>query len=72
MRMLVAGEAQNAGLMVDRFHGPAIFPGVNDAEGKLRARALRQRKEALRYSVERLELQVLQKERELRKRLESA
>ncbi|RKL12484.1 hypothetical protein BFJ68_g7882 [Fusarium oxysporum] len=40
------------------------------AEEKLRARAVRQRKEALRYGVERLELEVLQKERELRKRLE--
>ncbi|KAM5348824.1 hypothetical protein ACJ41O_008647 [Fusarium nematophilum] len=39
-------------------------------EEKLRARAVRQRKEALRYGVERLELEVLQKERELRKRLE--
>lgn len=41
------------------------------AEGKLRARAIRQRKEALRYGVERLELEVLQKERELRRRLDS-
>ncbi|KAF4460250.1 mitotic spindle biogenesis Spc19 [Fusarium albosuccineum] len=40
------------------------------AEDRLRARAVRQRKEALRYGVERLELEVLQKERELRKRLE--
>jgi DASH complex subunit SPC19 len=39
-------------------------------EDKLRARAVRQRKEALRYGVERLELEVLQKERELRKRLD--
>ncbi|GKT99047.1 mitotic spindle biogenesis protein [Fusarium langsethiae] len=39
-------------------------------EEKLRARAVRQRKEALRYGVERLELEVLQKERELRKTLE--
>lgn len=39
-------------------------------EDKLRARAVKQRKEALRYGVERLELEVLQKERELRKRLE--
>ncbi|KAH9895334.1 DASH complex subunit Spc19 [Xylariomycetidae sp. FL2044] len=42
------------------------------ADAKLRARVLRQRKEALKYSVERLELEVLQKERELRKRLDSA
>ncbi|PNY23068.1 DASH complex subunit SPC19 [Tolypocladium capitatum] len=40
------------------------------AEDKLRARAVRQRKEALRYGVERLELEVLQKERELRRRLD--
>ncbi|KAL7934157.1 DASH complex subunit Spc19 [Trichoderma chlorosporum] len=40
-------------------------------EDKLRARVVRQRKEALRYGIERLELEVLQKERELRKRLES-
>jgi DASH complex subunit SPC19 len=38
----------------------------------LRARAVRQRKEALKYSVERLELEVLQKERELRKQVEKA
>ncbi|EHK18924.1 uncharacterized protein TRIVIDRAFT_18977 [Trichoderma virens Gv29-8] len=40
-------------------------------EDKLRARIVRQRKEALRYGIERLELEVLQKERELRKRLEN-
>ncbi|KYK60944.1 mitotic spindle biogenesis protein Spc19 [Drechmeria coniospora] len=39
-------------------------------EDKLRAKAVRQRRDALRYGVERLELEVLQKERELRKRLE--
>ncbi|KOS21247.1 DASH complex subunit SPC19 [Escovopsis weberi] len=39
-------------------------------EERLRARIVRQRKEALRYGIERLELEVLQKERELRKRLE--
>ncbi|GAO15045.1 hypothetical protein UVI_02048920 [Ustilaginoidea virens] len=39
-------------------------------EDKLRARIVRQRKEALRYGVERLELEVLQKERELRRRLD--
>ncbi|KEZ39343.1 Uncharacterized protein SAPIO_CDS10034 [Scedosporium apiospermum] len=38
---------------------------------KFRARVIRQKKEALKYSVERLELEVLQKERELRKRLDS-
>lgn len=36
----------------------------------LRAKAIRQKKEALKYSVERLELEVLQKERELRKQVE--
>ncbi|KAI1080601.1 putative mitotic spindle biogenesis protein Spc19 [Whalleya microplaca] len=41
-------------------------------EARLRAQAVRQRREALKYSVERLELEVLQKERELRKRLETA
>ncbi|KAI1395176.1 putative mitotic spindle biogenesis protein Spc19 [Hypoxylon fuscum] len=41
-------------------------------EAKLRARAVRQRREALQYSVERLELEVLQKERELRKRVDAA
>ncbi|RYP73566.1 hypothetical protein DL770_007756 [Monosporascus sp. CRB-9-2] len=46
--------------------------GEDEEAARLRARALRQRKEALKYSVERLELEVLQKERELRKRLESA
>ncbi|KAI2632929.1 DASH complex subunit Spc19 [Xylaria nigripes] len=35
-----------------------------------RARALKLRREALQYSVERLELEVLQRERELRKRLD--
>ncbi|KAI0119669.1 DASH complex subunit Spc19 [Daldinia grandis] len=39
-----------------------------ETEGKLKAR----QKEALQYSVERLELEVLQKERELRKRLDVA
>ncbi|KAG6024039.1 hypothetical protein E4U19_003986 [Claviceps sp. Clav32 group G5] len=39
-------------------------------EDKLRARMVRQRKEALRYGLERLELEVLQKERELRRRLD--
>ncbi|KAI0808715.1 DASH complex subunit Spc19 [Xylaria sp. FL0064] len=41
-----------------------------DGNAKLRAHVLKQRREALQYSVERLELEVLQKERELRKRLE--
>ncbi|KAF3069099.1 DASH complex subunit spc19 [Daldinia childiae] len=39
-----------------------------ETEGKIKAR----QKEALQYSVERLELEVLQKERELRKRLDAA
>lgn len=43
-----------------------------DGEAGLRAKVVRQRKEALKYSVERLELEVLQKERELRMRLEKA
>ncbi|KAL2261985.1 hypothetical protein VTK26DRAFT_2818 [Humicola hyalothermophila] len=43
-----------------------------DGEAALRAKVVRQRKEALKYSVERLELEVLQKERELRIRLEQA
>lgn len=41
-----------------------------DSSARLRARVLKQRREALQYSVERLELEVLQKERELRKRLD--
>ncbi|KAI0968946.1 putative mitotic spindle biogenesis protein Spc19 [Xylaria arbuscula] len=41
-----------------------------DGNARLRARVLKQRREALQYSVERLELEVLQKERELRKRLD--
>ncbi|CCF43515.1 mitotic spindle biogenesis protein Spc19, partial [Colletotrichum higginsianum] len=41
-------------------------------ERALRARAVRQRREGLEYSVERLELEVLTKERELRKRLDNA
>ncbi|XXH02603.1 Transmembrane osmosensor [Hypoxylon texense] len=40
-------------------------------EARLRARATRQRREALQYGVERLELEVLQKERELKKRLDA-
>ncbi|KAL8413274.1 hypothetical protein RB594_004772 [Gaeumannomyces avenae] len=38
-------------------------------EAALRARMVRQRKEALRYAVDRLETEVAQKERELRARL---
>ncbi|KAL2121686.1 hypothetical protein VTJ04DRAFT_2141 [Mycothermus thermophilus] len=41
-----------------------------DGSAALRAKMVRQRKEALKYSVERLELEVLQKERELRMRLD--
>ncbi|KAK4186343.1 DASH complex subunit spc19 [Podospora australis] len=43
-----------------------------DGEAALRAKVVRQRKEALQYSVERLEMEVAQKERELRKRLDRA
>lgn len=43
-----------------------------DSAARLRARVLKQRREALQYSIERLELEVLQKERELRKRLDAA
>ncbi|KAL2022946.1 hypothetical protein VTK56DRAFT_4161 [Thermocarpiscus australiensis] len=43
-----------------------------DGGAALRAKVVRQRKEAAKYSVERLELEVLQKERELRRRLEKA
>lgn len=43
-----------------------------DGGAGLRARAVRQRKEALKYSVERLELEVAQKERELRVWLQEA
>lgn len=43
-----------------------------DGGAGLRARAVRQKKEALQYSVERLELEVVQKERELRVRLQEA
>lgn len=41
-----------------------------NGEAALRAKVVRQRKEALKYSVERLEMEVQQKERELRMRLE--
>lgn len=41
-----------------------------DGEAGLRAKVVRQRKEALKYSVERLELEVQQKERELKMRLD--
>jgi DASH complex subunit SPC19 len=43
-----------------------------DGEAALRARVLRQRKEALKYSVERLEMEVSRKEREVRMRLADA
>ncbi|KAI0403833.1 DASH complex subunit Spc19 [Xylaria palmicola] len=45
--------------------------GPDGEARRRRARILRQRREALQYSVERLELEVLQKERELRKRLDT-
>lgn len=43
-----------------------------DGGAGLRARAVRQRREALQYGVERLEMEVAQKERELRARLQAA
>ena len=43
-----------------------------DGEARLRAKVVRQRKEALAYSIERLELEVGQREKELRKRLDAA
>ncbi|KAJ4298343.1 DASH complex subunit spc19 [Collariella sp. IMI 366227] len=43
-----------------------------DGGAALRAKVVRQRKEALKYSVERLEMEVAQKERELRMRLDQA
>lgn len=42
-----------------------------DGEAALRAKVVRGRKEALQYGVERLELEVLQKERELKVRVEA-
>ncbi|SPO00000.1 related to mitotic spindle biogenesis protein Spc19 [Cephalotrichum gorgonifer] len=53
--------------------GAAAAPGGRrlNAEERLRARMVRQRREALKYGVERLELEVLQKERELRKTLDT-
>jgi DASH complex subunit SPC19 len=41
-----------------------------DGEAALRAKVVRQRKGALKYSVERLEMEVGNKERELRMRLD--
>ncbi|KAK3988429.1 DASH complex subunit Spc19 [Cladorrhinum sp. PSN332] len=41
-----------------------------DGEQALRVKVLRQRREALKYSVERLEMEVRERERELRGRLE--
>ena len=43
-----------------------------DGGAALRARMVRQKKEALKYSVDRMEREVGQKERELRARLETA
>jgi DASH complex subunit SPC19 len=51
--------------------GTASSGRVLDGEAKLRAKAIRQKKEGLKYGVERLELEVLQKERQLRKTLET-
>jgi len=58
----------------DRDHdgGAAAARGRTlDGEAALRARMVRQKKEALKYSVERMELEVGQKGRELRARLET-
>lgn len=41
-----------------------------DAQQALRLQVMKQRKEALKYSVERLEMEVRERERELRGRLE--
>ncbi len=49
--------------------GRAVVLGGDAA---LRARMVRRRKEALQYSVERLEMEVGEKERELRLRLDKA
>ncbi|PFH59538.1 hypothetical protein XA68_12205 [Ophiocordyceps unilateralis] len=54
----------------DQVVAPRAARHLLTPEDRLRARALRQRKEALRYGVERLELEVLQKQRELKRRLD--
>lgn len=61
---LARPDGQQAG------HSAAARGRRLSGEDKLRARAVRQRKEAMKYGVKRLELEVMQKERELRKRLE--
>ncbi len=43
-----------------------------DGEAALRAQMVRRKREALQYSVERIEMEVAQRERELRARLEHA
>ncbi|KAG6040822.1 hypothetical protein E4U41_006993 [Claviceps citrina] len=64
-RLARPDEAANSKASSSSSRGRALV-----GEDKLRARIVRQRKEALRYGVERLELEVLQKERELRRRLD--
>jgi DASH complex subunit SPC19 len=65
-------DERNSAAKRSRPGGSGGFGKQLDREAQLRARAVRQRKEALKYSVERLELEVMQKERELKKRLENA
>ncbi|KAI0162333.1 DASH complex subunit Spc19 [Xylariaceae sp. FL1272] len=64
-------ELQQGRLEANAHHSSrsAVKPKPLDGSAKLKARVLKQRREALQYSVERLELEVAQKERELRKRL---
>lgn len=52
--------------------GSSSFGHKLSGEAKLRAKAVKQRRDALEYSIERLELEVSQKERELRKQVEKA
>lgn len=63
---LARPDASSGGTLQARRGGRKL-----SGEEKLRAKIVRQRKEALRYGVERLELEVMQKERELRQRLET-
>lgn len=83
---LKARNDLNAGRLGRASQGPAAAPAPEppaprrkpsarktlDGGAGLRARAVRQRKEALKYGVERLEMEVAQKERELRLRLQEA
>ncbi|PKS09512.1 hypothetical protein jhhlp_004129 [Lomentospora prolificans] len=67
---LAEGSSTSSSAKARRAAAPAQAGRKLGGEEKLKARIVRQRKEALKYSVERLELEVLQKERELRKRLD--